>query len=63
MHDIVDIIKKDLPDFTGICIREGDADIKKVRGFEITLAWKLNKYRASNYKKILIVGTNKNKGK
>ena len=61
--NIVDIIKKDLPDFTGICIREGEADINKVREFEITLAWKLNRYRAKNYKKILIVGTNNNKGK
>ncbi|MDD5151658.1 MAG: AAA family ATPase [Flavobacterium sp.] len=61
--NIIDIIEKDIPDFSGICIREGDADIKKVREFEITLAWKLNKFRAKNYKKILIVGANKNKGK
>ena len=61
--NIIDIIKKDIPDFSGICVREGDADIEKVREFEITLAWKLNKHRAESFKKILIVGANNNKGK
>lgn len=61
--NFVEIIKKDLPNFSGICVREGDADIEKVRVFEITLAWKLNKHRAEAFKKVLIVGANNNKGK
>jgi predicted ATPase len=61
--NIIEVIRKEIPDFSGICIREGDADIKKVREFKITLAWKLNRHRANEFKKILIVGANKNKGK
>lgn len=61
--NIIDIIQKDLPDFTGICVREGDVPIEKVRDFKISLAWKMNPYRARQFKKILIVGAKENKGK
>lgn len=61
--NIIDVIQKDLPDFIGICVREGEAKIEKVREYKISLAWKMNEHRAKNYKKILIVGNNQNKGK
>jgi hypothetical protein len=34
--NIIDIINKDLPGFSGICIREGDVEIEKVRKFNPT---------------------------
>jgi len=37
-----DLIEKDLPDFSGICVAETLTPIEKVRSFGISLAWKLN---------------------
>ena len=61
--NIIEIIQKDLPDFSGICVREGDTKIENVRKFKISLAWKINEHRARNYKKVLVVGNNQNAGK
>jgi hypothetical protein len=61
--NIIKIIQKDLPDFSGICLREGDTSIEKVREYGVSLAWKMNVNRARSYKKVLIVGNNANKGK
>lgn len=54
--NIFDAIKEELPSFSGICIREIDSDIKKVRQLRVSLAWRINRFRARNYKKILIIG-------
>ncbi len=60
---ITEIIKKDLPHFNGICIREGKADIYRIKEFGISLAWTLNTNRAKNYSKVLIAGNYESKGK
>ena len=61
--NIIEIIQKDLPNFEGICVREGEIEIEKIKKFKISLAWKMNKHRVQNYKKILIVGNGASKGK
>lgn len=60
--NIVEIIKKDEPHFTGICLKEAYAELETVKQFGISMAWLFNKYRAENYKKILIAGYDDEKG-
>lgn len=60
--NIVEIIKKDEPHFTGICLREAYAELETVKQFGISMAWLFNKYRAQNYKKILVAGYDDEKG-
>ncbi len=63
--NIVEIIQKDEPNFTGICVREGETPLEKVRGFGIAMAWLFNKWRVQQYigKKILVAGHAAYKGK
>ncbi len=61
--NIVEIIHKDEPDFTGICFRERDTPLEKVREFGISMAWTFRRHRATQYKKVLIAGYGEHKGK
>jgi AAA15 family ATPase/GTPase len=63
--NIKEIIKKDLPKFTGICVREGYVELEKIKRFKVAMAYLFNKNKAKNYigKQILVAGSRKNRGK
>ena len=58
-----DLIEKDLPDFSGICVAETLTPIEKVRSFGISLAWKFNLNRGKQFNKILIAAGGNERGK
>jgi hypothetical protein len=55
--NLFDAINVELPDFTGLVIRESDAEIKKIKSQSATMAWKMNQYRAREMKKVLIINS------
>ena len=64
--NIKQLVKYDLPDFTGIIVADGAAPLKKIREFGASVAWRFNKENGKKFNKVLIAGNmkglNKNKG-
>lgn len=56
--NLFDAINIELPDFSGLVIRESEADINKIMISGVSLAWKMNQYRAREMKKVLIINPN-----
>ncbi|PKP22754.1 MAG: hypothetical protein CVU05_02530 [Bacteroidetes bacterium HGW-Bacteroidetes-21] len=61
--NIKDLIEKDLPKFSGICVAETITPIQKVKVFGISLAWKFNLNKGKQFDKILIAAGGNDRGK
>ena len=67
--NIKQLVKYDLPDFTGIIVADGAAKLDEIIKFGASVAWRFNKDSASRFDKVLIAGNRKgntsfhNKGK
>ena len=58
--NIKELIRYDLPDFTGICVQEG-VPLNTARELGVTLSWKIRGKGIENaikYNKIIVVGNN-----
>lgn len=60
---ITELIEKDLPEFTGLCVMETTGGLAEIRAAGISLAWKFNIHRARTFKKILVAGGRDDRGK
>lgn len=61
--NIKEIIKKDIPYFTGLTVTEGFLSLETIKKNGVTLAWIFNEARAKKFNKILIAGGREYKGK
>jgi predicted ATPase len=55
--NLFDAINLELPDFSGLVIREGESDINRVKSSGVSMAWKMNQFRARNMNKVLIINS------
>ncbi len=63
--NIKSIIEKDLPKFTGICVREGYIQLEEIKKNKVAMAYLFNKDRVKQYigKEILLAASGKDRGK
>jgi len=61
--NILEAIKKDEPNFSGICIREGAISLQTIKELGANLAYLFNKARAGEYEKVLFAASGDERGK
>jgi len=61
--NILEAIKKDESNFSGICIREGAVSLQIIKDLGVNLAYLFDIEQAKNYKQILLAGSEKERGK
>lgn len=57
--NLFDAIYKEFPDFSGLVIRESDAEIHKIQKIGVSMAWKINRYRAKEFSKVMIINSDR----
>ncbi len=63
--NIKEIVKQDLKDFKGICVREGNIPLEELKKTNIAMAYLFNRQRAKQYigKDVLVAGAGNERGK